>query len=161
MAAAARRKNSATRKARTSNGSRARRKIRNGNRKIRSGKRVTSVLSRARHAMTRAVSGDAQALQQEVRQLVSDLEDRLERLNRLTQRGASHAVESVNDLVAGAVSGLTGRVRNGTRDVTKDVAKLGNQALRRVASEIDRRPLLTLAIAAGVGFLAGLARRDR
>jgi ElaB/YqjD/DUF883 family membrane-anchored ribosome-binding protein len=154
MAAMARRKNLATRKARTSNGSRRRRKIPNG-------KRARSVLSRARNAMTRAVSGDARALQQEVRQLVSDLEERLERLNKLTQRGASHAVGGVNDLVFGAISGLTGRVGNGARGVTIDAAKFGNQALRRVATEIDRRPLLTLAIAAGVGFLAGLARRDR
>ena len=111
--------------------------------------------------MTRAVSGDARALQQEIGHLVRDLEDRLERLNKLTQRGASHAVNGVTDLVAGAVNGLTGRFRNGARDVTKDAAKLGGQALRRVASEVDRRPLLTLAIAAGIGFLAGLARRDR
>ena len=154
MAAAARRKNTATMKARTRSVSRRGRKTGNG-------KHARSVISRARNVMTRAVSGDAKALQQEVGQLVRDLEERLERLNKLTQRGASHAVGGVNDLVFGAISGLTGRVGNGARGVTSDAAKLGNQALRRVATEIDRRPLLTLAIAAGVGFLAGLARRDR
>lgn len=152
MAAAARGKNTATKKARTRNVSRRRRKSANG--------RARSVLSRAGNVMTRAVSGDVNDLQQEIRQLVSDLEERLERLNKLTQRGASHAVDGVNDLVFGAVSGLTGRVRDGARGATHDAAKLGNQALRRVATEIDRRPLLTLAIAAGIGFLAGLARRD-
>jgi ElaB/YqjD/DUF883 family membrane-anchored ribosome-binding protein len=152
MAATARGKTAATKKARTRTISRRRQKSANG--------RARSVLSRARNVMSRAVSGDARALQQEVAQLVRDLEERLERLDKLTRRGASHAAGGVNDLIFGAVSSLTGRVGNGARDVTSDAAKLGNQALRRVATEIDRRPLLTLAIAAGVGFLAGLARRD-
>ena len=34
-----------------------------------------------------------------------------------------------------------------------------NQALQQVAHQIDRHPLLTLAIAAGIGFLAGMSRR--
>jgi hypothetical protein len=38
-----------------------------------------------------------------------------------------------------------------------EAAKLANSALSRVTEEIEHRPLLALAIAAGVGFLAGLA----
>jgi ElaB/YqjD/DUF883 family membrane-anchored ribosome-binding protein len=40
-----------------------------------------------------------------------------------------------------------------------EVAKFGTQAVNRFVREIDKRPLLTLAIAAGIGFMAGLARR--
>ena len=36
---------------------------------------------------------------------------------------------------------------------------MSNKAIKRVSREIDRRPLLTLAIAAGVGYLAGMAMR--
>ena len=37
--------------------------------------------------------------------------------------------------------------------------QLRNEALRRVEEEVEQRPLLTLAIAAGIGFLAGMAGR--
>jgi ElaB/YqjD/DUF883 family membrane-anchored ribosome-binding protein len=36
---------------------------------------------------------------------------------------------------------------------------MGGDALRRIEDEIGHRPLLTLAIAAGIGFLAGMANR--
>jgi ElaB/YqjD/DUF883 family membrane-anchored ribosome-binding protein len=32
-------------------------------------------------------------------------------------------------------------------------------AIRRIENEVGQRPLLTLAIAAGIGFLAGIAGR--
>jgi ElaB/YqjD/DUF883 family membrane-anchored ribosome-binding protein len=99
-------------------------------------------------------------MQAEVRQLMSDLEDRIERINRLTKRGAGHAVDGVNDLVFGALSGVTDRVRDNARSVSDDAAKIGNQAIGQIAHQIDKRPLLTLAIAAGIGFIAGLARRQ-
>lgn len=117
-------------------------------------------LARARKVMTQAVTPDIADMQAEVRQLMTDLEDRIERLNMLTKRGAGHAVDGVNDLVYGAVSGATDRVRDNARTVTDDVTKISSQAIRDVAAQIDKRPLLTLAIAAGIGFIAGLARRQ-
>jgi ElaB/YqjD/DUF883 family membrane-anchored ribosome-binding protein len=117
-------------------------------------------LARARKVMTQAVTPDIADMQAEVRQLMSDLEDRIERLNMLTKRGAGHAVDGVNDLVYGAVSGATDRVRDNAQSVTDDVTKMSSQAMRDVAAQIDKRPLLTLAIAAGIGFIAGLARRQ-
>ena len=36
---------------------------------------------------------------------------------------------------------------------------MGGDALRKIEDEIGHRPLLTLAIAAGIGFLAGMAGR--
>lgn len=117
-------------------------------------------LARARKVMTQAVTPDIADMQAEVRQLMTDLEDRIERLNMLTKRGAGHAVDGVNDLVYGAVSGATDRVRDNAQSVTDDVTKMSSQAMRDVAAQIDKRPLLTLAIAAGIGFIAGLARRQ-
>ena len=39
-----------------------------------------------------------------------------------------------------------------------EAAKLGNDALRRLSSEVEHRPLVTLAVAVGVGMLIGVAR---
>jgi ElaB/YqjD/DUF883 family membrane-anchored ribosome-binding protein len=47
-----------------------------------------------------------------------------------------------------------------SNDVAKlggEAAKLGDRALRRVADEVEHRPLITLAVAVGVGILVGLA----
>lgn len=119
-----------------------------------------TALARAQRALTGAVSGDVSNLQNEVNAIVHDLEDRLDRLNSLTRRGASHAVDGVNDLVYGTISDVTGRVRDRAQSMSNDVAKMGNKALGRVSKEIDQHPLLTLAIAAGIGFIAGLSRRS-
>ena len=147
--AVAQRKNGASKSRRKSSSSRRRRRA-----------APRSTLARARSVMTQAVSPDIAEMQAEVRQLMSDLEDRIERLNMLTKRGAEHAVDGVNDLVYGALSGVTGRVRDGARAVSDDATKIGNQAINQIATQIDKRPLLTLAIAAGIGFIAGLARRQ-
>jgi len=42
-----------------------------------------------------------------------------------------------------------------------DAAKLGDRALRRLADEVEHRPLITLAVAVGVGVLVGLASYPR
>ena len=44
---------------------------------------------------------------------------------------------------------------------TADAMHLGDEALRKVAREVEQRPLVTLAIAIGIGALAAglLARR--
>jgi ElaB/YqjD/DUF883 family membrane-anchored ribosome-binding protein len=40
-----------------------------------------------------------------------------------------------------------------------DAFQFGSDTIKRIADEAEHRPLLTLAIAAGVGYLAGLAGR--
>ena len=117
----------------------------------------------AAHVMGDAVAGDIAAMRAEVADLIASLDDRIARLNKLTKQGASHAAESANDIVLKALSGLTGRATEqaqvGMASATDEVAKFGTQAVNRFVREIDKRPLLTLAIAAGIGFFAGLARR--
>lgn len=119
-----------------------------------------SPLARTREAMAHAVSPDIAEMRSELRQLISDIENRMARINVLTKRGAGHAVDGVNDLVFGAVSGVTDRVRKTARALSDDAARFGTEAVRDVASQIDKRPLLTLAIAAGIGFAIGLTRRQ-
>jgi hypothetical protein len=43
-------------------------------------------------------------------------------------------------------------------EAVKFGAKVGNDALRRLASEVVHRPLLTLAVAVGGGILIGIAK---
>jgi ElaB/YqjD/DUF883 family membrane-anchored ribosome-binding protein len=117
----------------------------------------------AAHVMGDAVAGDVAAMRAEIADMIASLDERITRLNTLTKQGASHAAESANDIVLSALSGLTGRATSqaqaGIASASDEVAKFGTQAVNRFVREIDKRPLLTLAIAAGIGFIAGLARR--
>lgn len=158
MAATARRKNAASRKKNAVSNKRRRKTAARSRRGM--SDMAMGTLNRAQKVLGRAVSGDADDLRDEVGQLVTDLENRLDRLNALTKRGASHAVDGVNTLAFNAVTGVTDRVRKGARDVSDDAARLGNGALGRVMQEIEARPLLTLAVAVGLGLAAGFLRRD-
>jgi hypothetical protein len=68
----------------------------------------------------------------------------------------SRATDQVGTMVADGLSDFAHRVRNGSDTVT-GVAKLGTTALRRVSEEVERRPFMTVALALGLGFLAGIA----
>lgn len=118
--------------------------------------------SRARGIMREAVADDVAAMRAEVDDMIAALEAKIDRLNRISKQGASHAAQGANDVMLNAISGLTGqmtgRIQHTAHAASDEVAKFGNQALRRIVSEIDQRPFLTLAIAAGIGFIAGLAR---
>lgn len=125
--------------------------------------RKTSRSKNVRRVMNEAVGSDIAAMRAEVADMIASLDERIERLNRLTKQGAAHAAEGANDIVLGALSDLTnrvtGRAQANVASASDEVAKFGSQAIDRVVREIDRRPLLTLAIAAAIGFIAGLARR--
>lgn len=125
--------------------------------------KTNSRLGHARHVMGDAVADDVAAMRAEVADMIASLDKRITRLNQLTKQGANHAAESANDIVLSAISGLTGRATEqaqaGVASASDEVAKFGTQAVKRFVREVDKRPLLTLAIAAGIGFIAGLARR--
>ncbi|BAT59820.1 hypothetical protein GJW-30_1_02354 [Variibacter gotjawalensis] len=70
------------------------------------------------------------------------------------------ASAQVGNYVAESISGVAGKVRDGATSVT-GVAKSGTNAMARIGTELEKRPMMTVAIALGIGFLAGLAgRRD-
>jgi ElaB/YqjD/DUF883 family membrane-anchored ribosome-binding protein len=100
------------------------------------------------------------------------LENELERLGRSAGRrasaGMSAAGDHIGDAIAAAVSEIVDRFRSGRRlagdeamrfgnEAAKFGAKVGNDALQRVASEVEHRPLVTLGVAIGVGILIGMA----
>ena len=113
---------------------------------------------------SRAMSADLAEIERRLRAL----ESRLERAGCRTASGAVPAADRMGDAIASALSDMSDRFRDGSRsvgggalklgnDAAKEAAKLGSDALQRLADEVERRPLTTLAIAAGVGLIVGLA----
>jgi len=66
---------------------------------------------------------------------------------------------SGNIFVSDTVNDAADRVRNGASAVSEETSRMAGDAIRRIEDEVGQRPLLTLAIAAGIGFLAGMAGR--
>jgi len=109
---------------------------------------------------SRAMSADLAEIERRLRAL----EKRLERAGSRTASGAVEAADRMGDAIASALSDMSDRSRSvggGAlklgNEAAKEAAKLGNDALQRLADEVERRPLTTLAIAAGVGLIVGLA----
>jgi ElaB/YqjD/DUF883 family membrane-anchored ribosome-binding protein len=82
--------------------------------------------------------------------------------------GVSQATDRVGELIAAALNEAGSRFRGGARGVGAEAshlgheaARLGNDALRRLSDEVEHRPLVMLAVAAGLGFLVGIAGRRR
>ena len=73
--------------------------------------------------------------------------------NAVTQ--ASH---QVGEAVADTLTEVAGKLRSGVTSVA-GAARLGTGAMERIGTELERRPFMTVAIALGIGFLAGLAGR--
>jgi ElaB/YqjD/DUF883 family membrane-anchored ribosome-binding protein len=113
----------------------------------------------------------------EVERRMQRLEQRLDQLGGMASRTArsgvttaAQATDRVGEAVVAALGDLVDRFRGGARGVggeaarfgqdaarfSQEATKLGGQALRRVSTEVERRPLLTVAIAVGVGLLIGL-----
>jgi len=106
---------------------------------------------------------------------LQDLEGQLERVTRAAGRasaGASSRVsetsEWIGDAVVAALADIAERFRGGARSVgdeaarlRQDAARLGTRAVRRLSAEVEHRPLVLLAVAAGIGLLIGLAARRR
>ena len=95
--------------------------------------------------------------------LIGDLEKRLHRLNNSAHNEASGASDDINQFVTQALESVMGNMRNRANAVTEQVAdrasKASMDAYKRVADEVEQYPLATLAVAAGIGFLLGTARR--
>ena len=101
------------------------------------------------------VAEDIASIEREIGQLMHDIEARVGRLNALAKRSAKDAANDASEFVSDAADSL----RNGAGSVTDEAARLSGDAIRRIEDEVGQRPLLTLAIAAGIGFLAGMAGR--
>ena len=100
----------------------------------------------------------------ELETLMQELEARLGRLGNIASKtgngvtgAAADAVERAGDALATALSEVSERFRDGARAAGDEATKLGTDVVRKIGDEVEHRPLRTLAIAAGIGFLAGIA----
>ncbi|HET7806136.1 MAG TPA: hypothetical protein VFL53_18000 [Pseudolabrys sp.] len=98
-----------------------------------------------------------------IEELVSDLEKRLRRLSGAAKRETSGVSDDIGEFVNDALNRIMSRVRESaagvSQSVTDETKRLSGDAFRKLTDEVENRPLLMLGIAAGIGFLAGLANR--
>ena len=98
----------------------------------------------------------------ELEQVIRGLEQRLSGIGggregiRSAVTGASN---QMGEAVADTLSDVMDRLLNKAFSVTQ-TARIGTGLLGRVTSEVEKRPFMTVAIALGIGFLAGMAGRS-
>ena len=98
----------------------------------------------------------------EIDHLLRQLETRVGRMTQMGTRAAATGANQLVDSVSSVLGDISDRFRDRFRDSrfsASDAQKFGQDALQRVAREVEHRPLLTLAVAIGIGFLAGMAGR--
>jgi hypothetical protein len=127
----------------------------------------------------RAISADIGEIDRRLRAL----EKTLTRAGGRASANAGQAADRVGDTVAAALSSIAERFRNGAGSMSDEAAKFGteaarfgakygneavrlgtrygNDAMHRLADEVEHRPLVTLAVAVGVGILVGLVSHRR
>ncbi len=101
-----------------------------------------------------------------IEELVSGLEQQIRRLSEVANAGreqVSEGADEVNEFVARALEDIMNRVRNTSADVgstvASEISRIGSDTAKKVADEVEHRPLIMLALAAGIGFLIGFANR--
>jgi ElaB/YqjD/DUF883 family membrane-anchored ribosome-binding protein len=108
-------------------------------------------------------SGYSRAMLPNVRDIerrLRSLEQQLERVGDRTSGSTAEIAERVEAAIAPVLSSIADQFRGGAHSMGNEAAKLGNDVLRRLSNEIENRPLVTLAVAVGVGILVGLASRS-
>jgi|SRR5581483_5608237 len=100
-----------------------------------------------------------------IEDLMHDLETRLRRLNSKAKAETLTAPTDVSEFVNNALASIADRLRDGAENaahsMTDEAARMGTDVVKKIWNEIEHRPLATLALAAGVGYLLGLlGRRD-
>jgi len=98
-----------------------------------------------------------------IEELMGDLEKRLRRLSGAARREASGASDDVGDFVSDSLARIMNRVNTSaaalSQKAVNDAKRFGADAAAKLADEVESRPVLMLTVAAGIGFLAGLANR--
>ena len=96
-----------------------------------------------------------------IQDLMGDLEKRFHRLSGATNREFFGASGDINEFVHDALdgNGISARIRNGAHSASGKATRFGSDAIKKISDEVEQRPFTMLAIAAGVGFILGLARR--
>jgi hypothetical protein len=80
--------------------------------------------------------------------------------------------ERIGDAITPVLNEIADRLRSGRQLASDEAARfgteavkiggrLGNEALDRIATEVEHRPVATLALALGLGILIGIAATRR
>jgi hypothetical protein len=116
------------------------------------------------HHRSSAFATNVSAIEGRLRALENELERIGRTAGRHTSAGISAAGDHVGDAIATAVTEVVDRFRKGRRLAGEEATRIGNEAakfrndaLHRMASEVEHRPLVILAVAVGVGILIGMA----
>jgi ElaB/YqjD/DUF883 family membrane-anchored ribosome-binding protein len=104
----------------------------------------------------------------EIESRLRGLEKAIEKLGSRTSSQVRDTTGGVADAVASVLSNWAPRFREGANTLSDrsaalgtDAARYGATALDRISEETEERPLVTVAIALGVGILIGMAVRSR
>jgi ElaB/YqjD/DUF883 family membrane-anchored ribosome-binding protein len=96
------------------------------------------------------------------------IEKELERVGQRAGRRTTTAGNQIIDAIVPVLNEIVDRFGRGQRVAVNEAASFGNKAvktgsnaLEQVATQANKRPLVTLAIAIGVGVLIGMANRRR
>jgi hypothetical protein len=100
------------------------------------------------------------------------IEKELERVGQRAGRRTTTAGNQIIDAIVPVLNEIVDRFGRGQRVAVNEAAsfgnkavktgsKIGSNALEQVATQANKRPLVTLAIAIGVGVLIGMANRRR
>lgn len=112
---------------------------------------------------TRAAKSAAAEEIAAIEDLMNDLEKRLRRLSGTARTETAGAASDVKDFVSEGLDRIMDRVRASasevTSSVTSEASRLGTDAFRKLTDEVEQRPFVMLAVAAGLGYLAGMASR--
>jgi len=95
----------------------------------------------------------------EIAPLLRDLEPILARLAGVVAANAREARSAIPDRISDTWSDVSDRVRSTVRyharDMGEEAARMGKGVWHRIEDEVVHRPLVALAIAAGIGFVIG------
>jgi ElaB/YqjD/DUF883 family membrane-anchored ribosome-binding protein len=98
-----------------------------------------------------------------VEELMQDLEQRLRRLNTKAKSDES-AGDDIADFVSQTLARIAAQVRDTADAATDTLADKATEAstdmIKKIWEEMERRPLVTLALAAGAGYLLGLISKQ-
>jgi ElaB/YqjD/DUF883 family membrane-anchored ribosome-binding protein len=112
-------------------------------------------------------SGYSAASLGDLERQVRSLERRLETVANSAPSAVARKADDFSEVVASALGAVAERFRNGAAsfgdpgDLGREAARMGTDALRRLSKEVERRPLVTLGVAVGVGLLFGLVSHRR
>ena len=118
-----------------------------------------------RQSSAAAIEGHLRAIQSELARMGRNA-------GQQAAEGASNVGDQIGIAIDGVLTELAERYRSGRRLAGDGAQRIGNEAVRvssqfghdaldRLSSGIERRPLAALAVAVAVGFLIGVTGRRR